>query len=587
MARAKREKMKKGALKKAFRLYRFIRPYRFSFFVGFVFLLLTGATAIAFPKFMGMMVDAVKGESGFTVNQVGLILALVIVLQSVFSFFRIYLFVSVAERGLAALRIEVFQHLIRLPKSYFDTQRVGELNSRISNDISLIQDTFTTSLAELIRQLIIIVGGIIALFTVSVRLTLFMLAIVPLVAVFAVIFGKALQRFSKLTQKKLAESNTILEESMHGITTVKAFTAELFQVNRYKAIMQDVVKYGLKGALYRGFFATFIIFCIFGAIIAVVWYAAILVQDGLITLGELFTFVMYTVFIGASIGGIAAIYAQIVKAVGATEEVLDVFEQTPEKIQVESGVESIKLMGNIQAQDVQFSYPSRKDVQVLKGIDFEIKQGQKLAIVGSSGSGKSTLASLVMGFYDFDGLIQIDGTSIQEIGLTPLRKNISIVPQETLLFGGSVRENILYGNPKASKEELIEATKTANAYDFIMDLPEGFDTLVGDRGMQLSGGQRQRIAIARAVIKDPSILILDEATSSLDSESEKEVQIALDQVMQGRTSLIIAHRFSTIKSVDKILVLEQGKVKEFGTHDQLIQNKTGVYSKLLKLQQLS
>jgi len=586
--REPRPKMKKGALRKALRLYRFIKPYRVTFFIGFVFLLLTGVTAVAFPKFMGMMVDAVKGKDGYTVNQVGGILALVIVLQSIFSFFRIYLFVSVAEKGLGNLRVDVFQHLIKLPKTFFDSKRVGELNSRISNDISLIQDTFTTSLAELIRQLIIIIGGIMALFTVSIRLTFFMLSIVPLVAVLAVVFGRGLQRFSKKTQAKLAESNAVLEESMHGITTVKAFTSELYEVMRYQKLMNQVVKYGLKGAVWRGLFATFIIFCIFGAIIAVVWYAATLVQSGSISIGELFTFVMYTVFIGASIGGMAAVYAQIVKAVGATEEVLDIFEQQTEDLQEPGALlSSKKAKGAVELNNIHFSYPTRPDIEVLKGITFSIKPGEKIAVVGSSGSGKSTLASLLMGFYlPSQGEILIDKEKTSSLELTWLRKQIGVVPQDTLLFGGSIQENILYGNPTASDGQVKKAAEVANAATFIEELPEKYQTVVGDRGLQLSGGQRQRVAIARAVIKDPAILILDEATSSLDSESEKEVQLALDKVMEGRTSFIIAHRFSTIKEVDKILVLEKGVVKEFGTHEDLIVKPGGVYHKLLELQSL-
>ncbi len=588
---AKREKppkLKKGAFKKSLRLYRFIKPYRLTFFIGFIFLILTGATAVAFPKLMGMIIDAVKKEGQFTINQVGIGLTIVILLQSIFSFFRIYLFVSVAERGLGRLRVEVFDHLIRLPKTYFDTNRVGELNSRISNDISLIQDTFTTSLAELIRQFIIIIGGIIALFTVSVRLTFFMLAIVPLIAVFAVIFGRALQRFSKKMQKKLAESNSILEESLHGITTVKSFTSEAFELFRYQNIMNKVVHYGLKSALYRGLFATFIILCIFGAIIAVVWYAALLVGKGQISMGDLFTFVMYTIFIGASIGGMAAVYAQIVKAIGATEAVLDIFEEKTEDVDLSTTRQvHDNFKGHLKVSDLSFSYPTRDQIEVLKKINFEVLSGEKLAIVGSSGSGKSTLAALILRFYDVNkGHIYIDKTNAKAIPLHVLRSQIGVVPQECLLFGGTIKENILYGKQQASEAEMIQAAKVANALEFIEELPEKFDTMIGDRGIQLSGGQRQRIAIARAVIKNPAILILDEATSSLDSKSEREVQIALDRVMESRTSLIIAHRFSTIKSVDKILVLEKGNVVQFGTHQELEKDKKGVYYKLLSLQKL-
>lgn len=586
--RKKTKRLKLSSLKRSARIYQFIKPYKWTFFLGLLFLALTGGTAIVFPKIMGKMVDAVKGSSDFTINQVGLVLLIVIFFQSFFSFFRIYLFGKVSEKGLASLRSEIFAHLVKLPKSFFDKRRVGELNSRISNDLSLIQDTFTTSIAEFIRQFMIIIGCSIMLFTVSVKLTLFMLAVVPVVAIFAVFFGRYIKRFSKQTQEQLAQSNVVVEESLQSINIVKTFTNELFEINRYKGFLKNVVEYGIKGAKWRGAFASFVIFCIFGSIIAVVWYAAHLVQGGSISIGQLFEFILYTVFIGASIGGITAIYAQILKAIGATEDVLDIFEEEPEKIETEVQENSIsRTKGNIAFRNVQFVYPSRVDVEVIKKVSFSIEQGEKVAIVGPSGSGKSTIASLILRFYEVqEGEITLDGKNINQWNLHHLRNQIGIVPQETILFGGSIRENILYGKTNASEKEIYEAAKTANALEFIERLPEKFDTIVGERGIQLSGGQRQRIAIARAVIKDPKVLILDEATSSLDSESERVVQEALERIMVNRTSLIIAHRFSTIKKVDKILVLENGVVKEFGTHEDLIANTQGLYKKLVDLQTL-
>ncbi len=587
MSKEKEKKAKKGSWKQANKLYSFIEPYKWVFVAGLIFLALTGATAIVFPKIMGSMVDAVKGESGYSINQVGLALLVVIFLQSIFSFFRIYLFGIVSEKGLATLREKAFSHLIQLPKSFFDQRRVGELNSRISNDISLIQDSFTTSIAEFIRQLIVIVGSCIMLFTVSVKLTLFMLAIVPLIAVFAVFFGRYIKQFSKQTQDQLAKSNVVVDEALQSISIVKTFTNELFEITRYKNHLSEVVKFGLKGAMWRGAFASFIIFCIFGSIIAVVWYASHLVQGGSITTGQLFEFVLYTVFIGASIGGITAVYAQILKALGATEDVMAIFEEEAEPVSLTPTNTKTTAIGNINFEGVKFHYPSRPDINILKGVSINIKQGENVAIVGPSGSGKSTLAALLMRFYNpSEGNILLDNKKLSDWDLSELRSQIGIVPQETLLFGGTIKENIKYGNPNATDDQILDAAKIANAFEFIEKLPEKLETVVGERGIQLSGGQRQRIAIARAVIKDPRVLILDEATSSLDSESERLVQEALDRIMTGRTSLIIAHRFSTIKNADKIVVLENGEIEEFGSHEDLIANTDGLYKKLVDLQTL-
>lgn len=579
--------LSKSAFKNSLRLYRYIKPFQSQFYFGLFFLLLTGLTAVVFPKSMGDMLDAAKQPLLSDLNNAGWLLLIIFILQAVFSYFRIYLFSYVAENALVNLRADVYRHLVTLPMSFFNARRVGELNSRISNDVSLIQDTFTTTIAEFLRQIIIIVGGTFYLFTISVKLSLFMLAIIPVVSLLAVLFGKYIKKFSKLTQDKLAESNVVVEESLQGIAVVKSFTNEHYEVNRYKKSLNDVLSLSLKSAQWRGAFASFIIFCLFGAIIAVVWYGSYLVQTtGELSMGQLIAFILYTVFIGASVGGIATLYTQIIKAVGATESLLDIFDEKAEEVHVNSGVLP-RLKGQIEVQNVSFEYSNRPDVQVLHNISFQVQAGQKLALVGGSGSGKSTIASLLFGFYKpVSGGIKIDGKLMQEYDLTELRSQIGIVPQDTLLFGGSVEENILYGNPKATHDELVQASKIANAYDFIMAMPDTFKTIVGERGIQLSGGQRQRIAIARAILKNPSILILDEATSALDSESEKLVQDALEKIMEGRTTIIIAHRLSTIKQADRIVVLEQGQILQQGTHDELIGAQDSKYRRMVELQNL-
>jgi len=376
-----------------------------------------------------------------------------------------------------------------------------------------------------------------------------------------------------------------VEETMQGISIVKAFANEWYEIGRYREKIKEVVKIAIKGGQLRGYFASFIIVCLFGTIVAVVWYGVMLSIGGEITVGELFTFILYSSYVGASSGGIAELYAQMQKAIGATERVFELLEETPEKINSTASELTQKIKGNVSFKNVKFSYPSRKEIQVLKDVSFTASYGQKIAIVGPSGVGKSTIASLLLRFYDIEGgEILIDGKNIYDFDLENLRGNMSIVPQDVILFGGTIRENIAYGKPNATEEEIFMAAKQANALNFIEGFPEQFETIVGERGIKLSGGQRQRIAIARALLKNPSILILDEATSSLDSESEKLVQEALEILMQGRTSIIIAHRLSTIRSADQILVLDNGVVTEQGTHQELIALENGMYKNLSNLQ---
>jgi ABC-type multidrug transport system fused ATPase/permease subunit len=542
-------KLNNSSLKKATQIFAYAKGHRWKFYVGLFFLLLTGATALAFPKLLGMLVDCVKNKDTSKANDIAIGLIVILFLQSFFSFFRLSLFINFTENTLANIRLKLYSNLIKLPMTFFSQKRVGELNSRIGADISQIQDTLTSTIAEFLRQFILIIGGTIFLATISIKLTLMMLSVVPLVAVAAVIFGRFIRKYSKSVQDKVAESQVIVEETLQGITNVKAFANEWYEIARYNGKIAEIVKIAIKGGKYRGYFASFIIFSLFGAIVAVVWYGVQLSISGEIKgVGELISFVLYSTFIGASFGGIAELYAQIQKAVGATERVFELLEETPENLTGKISNNIPKLVGNVHFDKVQFSYPTRKEIEVLKNVSFEAKSGQKIAIVGPSGAGKSTISSLLLRFYDItSGSILIDGKDIKSYDLETLRGNMSIVPQDVILFGGSIRENIAYGKPNATSEEIEIAAKQANALDFINGFPEQLDTLVGERGIKLSGGQRQRIAIARALLKNPSILILDEATSSLDSESERLVQDALETLMQGRTSIIIAHRLATIE----------------------------------------
>ncbi len=583
----KKAKLSWKSFKKSLRLYKYVKPYRAEFILGLVFLFFSSSANLAFPKLLGDLVDATNTEKIIeNINDTALLLFVVLMAQAVFSFFRIILFVNVTQKTLASLRQATYRHLIKLPVTFFNQKRVGELNSRISSDISLLQETFTTTLAEFLRQMIIIIGGITLLAITSVKLTLFMLAILPAIVVISVFFGRFIRRYSKDVQKQVAESNTIVEETLQGIFNVKAFANEFFEIIRYRNKTNEVAKIAMKGGKYRGAFSSFIIIGLFGAIVAVIWQGANLIATGELQTGQLFSFVIYSGFIGGSIGGLANVYASLQKAIGATEELMEILDEETEEVQ-EDKVENLLpgFKGELTFSNVSFTYPTRKDNEVLKDVGFSARSGEQIALVGPSGAGKSTLVNLILRFYEpSSGTIYFDGKPSNKYSLSQLRNQMAVVPQDVFLFGGSIRENISYGKTDATEEEIIEAAKKANAWEFIKNFKDLLDTVVGERGLQLSGGQRQRIAIARAVLKNPKILILDEATSALDSESERLVQDALDKLMIGRTSIVIAHRLATIRKADKIIVMEKGKIVESGTHEELLQIENGLYHNLSDLQ---
>ncbi|MCE7067313.1 ABC transporter ATP-binding protein [Dyadobacter sp. CY326] len=573
-------------LKTTLDLLKYLRPYRVSFFIGLIFLALSTATSLAFPKLVGSIIEVIEGKSPYTINQITLFLFLVLICQAVFSYFRVYLFTKVSELAMTNIRSDVFTKIITLPISFLEQRRVGELTSRITSDVSQLQGLLSFTLAEVFRQVATLIVGVSILFYTSWKLTLFMLATFPVLVIASVFFGRHQRRLSKKVQDQLAAANVVVEETLQSVNVVKAFTNEPLEVNRYQAILKKVVDLSLYAAAFRGGFVSFVIFALFGGIVGVIWYGAGLVQAGEFGLSDLFTFILYTTFIGASISGMGDLYAQINRVIGASERIFEILEETPElDLETARNVSASPIEGNIVYQDVHFSYPSRPDLPVLKGISFQIRAGEKIALVGYSGAGKSTIIQLLMRFYDHQtGNILIDGKPLTAFGLTELRKNIAIVPQEVMLFGGTIYENISYGRPDASREDIYDAAKRAHALEFIETFPEKFETVVGERGIKLSGGQRQRIAIARAILKDPKILILDEATSSLDAESEKLVQIALDELMKNRTTIVIAHRLATIRKVDMIYVIREGRIAESGTHQQLTVMDNGLYANLIKLQ---
>lgn len=596
----KKEKIKlsKDSYAKARRIFSYIGPYKGTFIIGWIFLVFSSSVGLLFPYLMGQllgspanMADLSSPEQSSSllqldsINSIAFALFILFLLQSVFSYFRIILFTRVTENTLRDLRYVAFNRLIHMPMDFFNKNKVGELTSRISGDLNLIQETMRTTIAEFFRQVVIVLGVVIWLFFLSWELALIMLATVPVMAIVAVFFGRFIRGLSKKAQDSAAASNGIIEESLMGISNVKSFTNEALELLKFKKAIEEIRQLNIKSGNWRGIFVSFIFLCLFGAIIFIIWKGVHMVQvEQAMSLADFFSFIMFTVMLGASVGSLPDLFASIQKAVGSTEHLMNIIEEASEQ-ELLKGKQEIQLHGKIEFKDVRFAYPQRPDVEVLKGLSFEAQPGETIALVGSSGAGKSTISSLLLNYYTIrDGAILFDNNSIDTIEVKNLRSQMAIVPQEVILFSGTIRENIAYGNPDATEEEIREAARQANAFDFIESFPDKFNTEVGDRGIQLSGGQKQRIAIARAVLKDPAILILDEATSALDSESEKLVQEALDKLMVGRTSIVIAHRLSTIRKADKIIVIDNGKVVESGKHEVLMEIENGIYSNLMQLQ---
>ncbi|MEQ1747420.1 MAG: ABC transporter transmembrane domain-containing protein [Saprospiraceae bacterium] len=580
-------RLSKESLREALKIFEFVRPYRYQFVFGLVLLFLSSSIFMVFPLMIGKMLDVAQGAVvDIDLKSMGIWLVAILAVQGVISYLRVIMFATVSEKTTADVRDALYQNLIGLPIVFFEKSRVGELVSRLTNDVEKLYNTLYFILAEFIRQIIVLIGGIALLTWMAPKLAVVMLATFPVIVIGALIFGRWVRKLSKKRQDMLGETNTILDETLQSIHAVKAFTNEGFERMRYGRANNQVVGVSMRYAQGRAFFAVFIITMLFGALFFVIGYGMYLVQTGQLTAGELITFVTYTAIIGGAIAGLGNFYTELVGAVGATERVREIlrspteFDERPQTNRAAG-----RLTGDIKFDDVHFSYPTRPDVEVLKGVSLTIPAGKKVALVGQSGAGKSTIMQLLLQFHPVaGGDIRIGGASIYDYELESYRRNFAIVPQEVILFGGTIRENILYGKPGATEAEITEAAHKANALDFIRRFPDGLDTVVGERGIKLSGGQRQRIAIARAILRDPAILLLDEATSSLDAESERVVQEALHNLMEGRTSIIIAHRLATVREADCIYVLDGGRIVEQGTHEGLSALENGVYSTLAKLQ---
>jgi ABC transporter fused permease/ATP-binding protein len=592
------------SLREAAQLYRYLLPYWPKFLAALLTLLLGSALGLVFPFVTGTLVDgALKRfthpEETVTlpwrdsVDAIAAGLLAVLALQAACSFVQTLWFAEVGGRSLTDLRRDAYARLIRLPMAFHMQRKVGEWASRLASDLAEIQETIVMLVPQFLRQCVTLIGGVALIAWTSGRLTLVMLASLPLLIVIAILFGRFIRRNSRDTQDRLAESNVIVEETLQGVAVVKAFANEPYEETRYRDGLERVLAAVLRTAKYRGAFVSFVVFVLFGAVVVVLWYGARMVFAGDLTAGELTRFMMYTMFVAGAMGSFAEIYSSLQRALGATHRVRELLVETPEDLELATPTPSTngeakrRLRGEVVFEHVAFTYPSRPDAEVLRDVTLTAQAGQRIALVGPSGAGKSTIVSLLLRFYDPSrGRILIDGRDAREYALRDLRNQTAIVPQDVLLFGRSIAENIAYGKPGATEAEIIDAARKANAHDFIAAFPDGYQTHVGERGVQLSGGQRQRVAIARAILRDPAILILDEATSSLDSASESLVLQALETLMAGRTSIIIAHRLSTVRGADRIYVVKDGATVEEGTHAELIARENGIYRMLSELQQL-
>jgi ABC-type multidrug transport system fused ATPase/permease subunit len=586
-------KLDRESLRQALELFRYLRPYRARFGAALASMFTGSLLTLAFPYLAGSIVDAAVrhttvGGSMAGVDHTALVLMGILALQAGLSYFHFLSFATVGQRSLIDLRRDTYARLISLPMTFFAQRRVGELASRLSADLIQIEDTLISILPQFIRQSTLLIGGIALIAVTSLELTGIMLVSLPVLTVVAVVFGRKTRKIAREAQDRLADTATIVEETLQGIVNVKAFANEGYELTRYDEGLGRFLTATLRGARLRAAFIAFIIFALFGSIVLVLWSGARLLQNGEITFGDLTRFILYTTFVAGAMGQFAELYSQLQKAIGATQRVRELLRETGEvdaRLGPAPASTLPRLRGDVAFEKVHFTYPSRPGAEVLHAIDLAARAGQRIALVGPSGAGKSTLISLLLRLYDPSaGRLLIDGRDARDYRLTDLRGQMSMVPQEVLLFGGSIADNIAYGKPGANADEIEQAARQANAHDFIQAFPEGYATLVGDRGIKLSGGQRQRIAIARAILKNPAILILDEATSSLDSESERLIQEALESLMRGRTSFIIAHRLATVRHVDRIIVIAGGRVVESGTQDELQGMPDGVYRRLAALQ---